>query len=161
MIPTVPHLRDLVRARTENWRITPIIIENGADKFAAMRLARAALAASGTVTLELALAATPMVISYRVDRVMLMLRSMLKTPTIVLANLVLGERAFPELLQEAGTAEALAAALEPLITGGAERDRQLAALAKIPDRMRLPEGTPSEAAAQAILAVLSRARLHR
>lgn len=161
LIPTVPHLRDLVRVRTENWHIKPILIENSADKFAAMRLARAALAASGTVTLELALAATPMVISYRVDRVMLMLRSMLKTPTIVLANLVLGERAFPELLQEAGTADALAAALDPLIAGGAERDRQLAALAKIPDRMRLPEGTPSEAAAQAILSVLSPARLHR
>lgn len=156
VIPVVPHVRDLIRQRTLSWRFKPILIENDSEKFAAMRLATAALAASGTVTLELALAATPMVVSYRVDRVMLMFRSMLKTPTIVLANLVLGERAFPELLQEAGTAEALAAALDPLIAGGPERDRQLTALRRLPERMRLASGTPSEAAADAVLRVLAR-----
>jgi lipid-A-disaccharide synthase len=76
---------------------------------------------------------------------------MIKAPSIVLANLVLGENAFPELIQERCTPTDLASALAPLLSGSPARDRQLAALARIPDRLRLPHGTPSEAAADVVL----------
>ena len=73
------------------------------------------------------------------------------TPSIVLPNLVLGERAFPELIQEYCTPVNLAAALAPILDEGPTRQRQLAALARVPGRMRLPRGTPSEAAADVVL----------
>ena len=154
VIPTVRYVRALIEQKTAAWAIQPHIIDGAADKYAAMRLARAALAASGTVTLELGLAGVPAVVSYKVDAVMLMLRSMLKTPSIVLTNLVAGKIIYPELLQEACTGEQLADALQPLLGESVARQRQVEALATIPERMQLPSGTPSEAAARAVLAVL-------
>jgi lipid-A-disaccharide synthase len=79
------------------------------------------------------------------------LRRMIKAHSIVLANLVLGENAFPELIQERCTGANLATALAPLLDDSPARTKQLAALAKIPDRLHLPRGTPSEAAADIVL----------
>jgi lipid-A-disaccharide synthase len=80
----------------------------------------------------------------------------LKVPSVVLANLVLQENVFPELLQEDCTPQKLAAALVPLLEGGnPERARQLAGLAKIPDKMLLDGTTPSQRAAETVLAVVS------
>lgn len=158
VIPVVPRLKAFVAERAQQWRVIPKLIEGSADKFAAMKRARAALAASGTVTLELALAQLPMVVAYKVDRVAApFLRRLIKAKTVVLANLVLDENAFPEFLQEDCSAENLAAALVPLFDGGAARDAQVAALARMPGLVRLPDGTPSGAAAAATLAVLQRA----
>ena len=121
-----------------------------------MRLARAALAASGTVTLELALAGTPMVVAYKVDALAApFLRRLIKGETVVLANLVLGANAFPEFLQEDCTAEKMAPVLSELLGKSARRDAQAAALARIPGKLKLAEGLPSEAAAKAVLAVLA------
>jgi lipid-A-disaccharide synthase len=154
LLPTVAHVRPLIEQRIANWAVRPHILEGAADKYAAMQLARAAVAASGTVTLELGLAGVPAVVSYKVDAVMLMLRSMLKTPSIVLTNLVAGKIIYPELLQEACTGDQLADALQPLLGESRERASQVTALAEIPARMRLASGTPSEAAAAAVLRVL-------
>lgn len=156
IVPAVASVRALIEQKAAKWQITPHIIDGASDKYAAMRLARAALAASGTVTLELGLAGVPAVVSYKVDAVMLMLRSMLKTPSIVLTNLVAGHSIYPERLQEACTGDQLADALEPLLGDSQARDAQVKALASIPALMQLPEGTPSEAAAKAVLAVLDR-----
>ncbi|NOT72218.1 MAG: lipid-A-disaccharide synthase [Hyphomicrobium sp.] len=155
VIPAVAHVRPLIEARSKNWKIAPIIVDGHADKYAAMKLARAALAASGTVTLELALANLPMAVAYKVDPVAApFLRRMIKAKTVVLANLVLGENAFPEFLQEDCNAARLANALIPLLGESPERRAQLAALARIPARVALPSGMPSEAAARAVLRVL-------
>lgn len=156
LIPAVPRLKGLIEERTSGWRIKPLVLD-ASDKFAAMKRARAALAASGTVTLELALANQPMVVAYKVDRIAApILRRLIKAKTAVLANLVLDDNAFPEFLQQDCTAEKMAAAVSPLISGGPERDAQLAALAKIPSLVRLAEGEPSDAAAAATLSVLKR-----
>ena len=77
------------------------------DKFAAFKLARAALAASGTVTLELALAGTPMVVAYRADPIASSMRFLLIAHSVVLPNLILGENVFPELLNKDCNGEAL------------------------------------------------------
>ena len=65
VLPTVPHLLPLIREGVADWAVTPRIVVEPAEKWAAFRRARAALAASGTVTLELALAGVPMVAAYR------------------------------------------------------------------------------------------------
>lgn len=155
VIPAVRHVRDLIVAKTSTWTPRPYIVDAGtADKYAAMRLARAALAASGTVTLELALAQTPSVVAYKVDKLIANLRFLLKVPSVVLANLVLGKNVYPEYLQEACTAEALADALVPLLSDTPERQAQLAALADTPEKLRLASSSPSIAAADTVLSVI-------
>lgn len=156
VIPAVRHVRDLIVAKTANWAQRPHIVDAAsADKYAAMRLARAALAASGTVTLELALAQTPSVVAYRVDKLIANLRFLLKVPSVVLANLVLGKNVYPEYLQEACTAEALSAAILPLLGETPERRAQLEALSGTPGKLRLASSSPSIAAADTVLAVVS------
>ena len=156
LIPAVRHVRDLIATKTAAWTPRPHIVDAGtADKYAAMRLARAALAASGTVTLELALAQTPSVVAYKVDKLIANLRFLLKVPSVVLANLVLGKNVYPEYLQEACTAEALADALVPLLSDTPERQAQLAALAETPEKLRLASSSPSIAAADTVLSAIS------
>lgn len=154
VIPAVRHVRDRIVAKTASWKPQPHIIDTD-DKYAAMRLARAALAASGTVTLELALAGTPSVVAYKVDKVMANLRFLLKVPSVVLANLVIGKNVYPEYLQEACTAENLANAIEPLLSDTDARSEQLEGLSLAPEKLRLAASSPSEAAAGVVLSVVA------
>lgn len=151
IIPVVPHLREMVEAQAQTWTTRPFLVDSEADKFRAFKLAHAALAASGTVTLELAIVGAPMIVAYRVDGLAARLRFLLKVPSVVLANLVLGENAFPEFLQEDCTAEHMSAALELLLRDTPERRAQLEALARVPKQMLLSSEAPSDIAAQVVL----------
>ncbi|KAB2941113.1 MAG: lipid-A-disaccharide synthase [Hyphomicrobium sp.] len=151
IIPVVPHVRAFIERHMQSWTVKPHLIEGEEDKFRAFKLAHAALAASGTVTLQLALAGTPMVVAYKVDAVAARLRFLLNVPSVVLANLVLEENVFPEFLQEECTPQNLASALEQLLRDTPERRAQLAALARIPPKMLLDGGTPSDFAAEIVL----------
>ena len=119
----------------------------------------AALAASGTVTLELALFGTPMVVAYKVEPVMApVLRRLITSKTSVLPNLVLGEQAIPEFHQENCTGARIANALAPLLDEGSpERDKQLAALARVP-RAHAAEERHAEPGGRARRAELCRER---
>jgi lipid-A-disaccharide synthase len=154
IIPAVASVRPLIEEGLNSWSVRPHLVSGDTDKYEAFRLAKAALAASGTVTLELALAGVPMVVAYQVDWLAARLRFLLKVPSVVLANLVIGENVFPELLQEDCVPEKLSAALEPLFGDTPERARQLDGLARIADRMTLNSGTPSERAADTAMAVI-------
>lgn len=151
VIPAVEHVRELVAERAVAWPIEARLVSGEDRKLAAFKLADAALAASGTVTLELALAGTPMVVAYRVDALAACLRFLVKTPHFALANLVLGERAFPELMQEDCTPAKLAAALHAVLADPVTGLAQRRALERLPGLMRLGAGTPSEAAARIVL----------
>jgi lipid-A-disaccharide synthase len=153
IVPVVESTRALVEERIEGWPPFPVhIVEEEVDRFRAFKLARAALAASGTATLELALAGCPMIVSYRVDRLALVFRDLVKPPHFALANLVLGERAFPELMQESCVPQELAPALEALLADTPEREAQLAALARVPAMMSTGATLPAIAAARRVLA---------
>jgi lipid-A-disaccharide synthase len=160
VIPALPHVRGMIDAAVAAWpadapRPVPIAGEDEATKFAAFKAARAALAASGTVTLELAMTRTPMVVAYRVDVVISMLRHLIRTRTSVLPNLILGELAIPEFHQERCTPDNLATALAPLLADGPERAAQLAALDRVPRALAPPAGrSPSEAAAAVVVGML-------
>ena len=155
VVPTVPSVEAAVRRAASAWPGRINFVTGEPDKFAAFRLARAALAASGTVTLELALSGTPMVVAYKVDFVIAMSRRLISAPSAVLANLILGENVFPEFLQEACRPEALARALAPLCNDGPERQRQLAGLNRTLERLEFDGSRPSEAAAAVVLAYLN------
>ena len=155
-MPTVASVRPVVEELIATWAVPPIALVGDADKFAAFRLARVALAASGTVTLELALAGTPMVVAYKVEPMAAHLRFMVKVPSIVLPNLVLEENAFPELIQEACTAPNLATVVADVFADTPARASQLRALSLIKPRMGLlADGTlrvtPSREAARIVL----------
>lgn len=154
IIPVVETVRDLVEAGCEGWPSPPHLVSGEDDKFKAFKLARAALAASGTVTLELALAGTPMVVGYRVDPIASRLRFLVKVPSVILANLVLDETVFPEFIQEACEPVTLADALELLLKDTPEREAQLEALARVPGKMLIGDQSPSEAASDVVLQLL-------
>ena len=99
-----------------------------------------------------------MVVAYRVDGAARHLRFLVKTPSIVLANLVLGDNAFPEFIQEECTDQHMAPALMALLRDTPERAAQLEALAKIPGKMLLSNELPSEAAARIVLAYAEQGR---
>ena len=154
IIPAVDGVRVDIEARARDWPVQPLIVRGQEDKYRAFKLADAALVTSGTVTLEVALAGTPMVVGYKVEGPAALLRPLLKTSSVVLANLVLGRNAFPELLQEDCTGEKFAAAIEPLLRASEVRTAQLAALAEITPRMIIENGPPSDAAARIVLSYL-------
>jgi lipid-A-disaccharide synthase len=155
IVPAVPSVRHLIEEQLPSWPQQPYLVEGEEDKFRTFKLADAALAASGTVTLELGVTGTPMAVAYRVDAIIDRLRFLLKVHSVVLANLVLGENAFPEFIQEECTPEKLSAALLPLLKDSPQRIAQRAALTKIREKMFLPEGAPSEKAMEAVLKILS------
>ena len=154
-LPAVPHLAQEIRERTASWSVKPRIVEGEAAKWQAFRSADAALAASGTVTLELGLSGIPMVVAYKVSKIeALILRPLIKAQSIVLTNLVLGENAIPELIQEDCTPETLAAALLPLLSETPERRAQEEALRRLDELMRIGDEVPSERAARIVDEVL-------
>ncbi len=151
LLPAVSARREMIEALAKDWVIKPHIIEGEDDKFRAFKIADAALAASGTVTLELAVAGAPMVVAYKVDAVASRLRFLLKVPSVVLANLVLGEEPFPEFLQEDCVPEKLAVAVGDLLSETPALAAQKKALEKIPERLETGAETPSQAAARVVL----------
>ena len=157
VLPTLPHVESEVRARAARWAVEPRIEVGEAAKLAAFRAAHAALAASGTVTLELALAGVPMVGAYKVSRLEERLKHFIKLPlSILLPNLILGERAIPEFLLGDCTPPNLAAALAGLLRDGPARSAQLAALARLEARMLVGDGVvPSACAAREVLATIA------
>ena len=152
VLPTVPHVADRVREAARDWPTPLHIIEDEGDKFASFDAANAALAASGTVTTELALSRTPFVAAYRVGAVTYALgRWLFKLPYFTLVNLLLEHRAVPEFLQADASPENLAAALVPLLTDANAAKRQVADLEEAAQKLGQGGEAPSLRAARAIL----------
>jgi lipid-A-disaccharide synthase len=152
VIPAVSRLAEDIRRLAANWTVRPAIVEGEDEKFAALRRAHAALAASGTATLELALAGVPMVVAYWVDPIARPVAKLIvRVKSIVLANLVIGENVVPEFLNEAASPERLAEEAIRLLDDTAERRRQVAAFERLDDAMSLGTETPSGRAADAVL----------
>ena len=150
VLPAVSHLREEIERLVEHWPIKPLLVAGEEGKYRAFREARVALAASGTVTLELALSAVPQVVAYQVSGLEAQLRHFITVPSIVLPNLILDELAFPEFLQDQCTPAHLTRALLSLLGESVERADQLAACARLDERMRVSV-PPSDRAADIIL----------
>ena len=163
LLPTMPHLLEAVREGVTrwqtDWQIEPRIVVGEQEKRAAFRIARAALAKSGTVTLELALSGVPMVAAYRAGRAeaFIVLRA-ITVPTVILANLVIGANVVPEFVQNDCTPEKLANALRDVLVDSEVRRRQLEAFAKIDAIMSTGSASPSVRAADIVLATMRKGR---
>jgi lipid-A-disaccharide synthase len=152
VLPTVAHVRTAVGAATDGWPSPLHILEDDADKYAAFKAADVALAASGTVTTELALAGTPMVVAYRLGWLTYALaRPFISVPYITLVNIILGRGAIPEFIQGRCTGKNLAAAVLALLRNPDNRQRQRLDLAEAMKELGVGDEPPSLRAARALL----------
>ncbi|RTL54541.1 MAG: lipid-A-disaccharide synthase [Bradyrhizobiaceae bacterium] len=155
VLPTTPHLLPQVEAAMQDWKLRPRIVTGEADKRAAFRIAHAALAKSGTVTLELALAGVPMVTLYRGTQFeAFVARRVVRVPSVILANLVLGENAVPEYLQDDCRVEKLLPALQDILADTPVRRRQIEAFGKLDRIMGVGAQSPSQRAADIVIAAM-------
>jgi lipid-A-disaccharide synthase len=159
VIPTVPHLARPVHEASARWPLPPRVVIEPAEKEAAFRSARAALAKSGTVTLELAVAGVPMVTAYRGSNLEYYTVGKglgRRLHSIILPNLILGENAIPELHQHRCQPDLLADAMVPLIGDTEQRRRQIEAFGRLDAIMDSGANTPSARAADVVLEMLGR-----
>ena len=159
VLPTMPHLQDVIREGVKGWPAQPRIIVGEQEKKAAFRSAHAAFVKSGTVTLELALAGVPMVAAYKVGAVEAwILRRAIRGSSVILANLVIGENVVPEFLQQDCTAAKLAPALRDILGDSPLRRRQTEAFAGLDAIMSTGGQPPSARAADIVLTTMRKAR---
>jgi lipid-A-disaccharide synthase len=159
ILPTMPHLEAAVADGLKGWPVQPRVVMGEQEKRAAFRIAHAALAKSGTVTLELALSGVPMVTAYRTGAIEAsILRRLIKVESVILANLVIGENVIPEYLQEACTPENLAGAVRELLSDTALRRKQVEAFARLDRIMSTGDQPPSARAADIVLATMRKSQ---
>jgi lipid-A-disaccharide synthase len=157
VIPTIENVADQVAAGTGAWPIRPLIVSGQKEKFDAFAASQAALAASGTVALELAMAGVPMVIAYRLNPLSaLVARRMVKVRFVNLINLVLDRAVVPELLLGDCTPARLSAAVGRLLSDATARDEQREAFRSALERLGRGGTSPSLRAADDILRILAK-----
>lgn len=160
VLPTMPHLVDAVQAALATWPVPPRVVLGEIDKRAAFRQAHAALAKSGTVTLELAISGVPMITAYRGGAIEAAIaRRVVRLTSVILANLVIGENVVPEYLQQDCRAGTLMPALRDVLTDTPLRQRQIDAFARIDAIMATGDESPSEKAAQIVIGLLPKTPL--
>ncbi len=156
VIPVAAPVAGLVREATAGWAAPPMLIEDDAGKADAFVGATAALACSGTVSTELALAGCPMVICYRLGSLTYaILKRLIRTRYVTLFNVAAKREIARELIQDACTGDALAQAVAPLLDDPARREAQTAEQTAALDLMGRWQGDPSGRAADAVLALLA------
>ena len=149
VMPAVPRLKEHLKQETTNWPVKPEIVDSS-DNAESFAEARAALATSGTVALELALHRVPMVVAYRIDPLARMLSNLITTWSAVLPNLILDRVLVPEEHNEMVIPERLARYLERLMADGPERAGQLKGFDELAKAMKTKQ-PPGELAAEIIL----------
>jgi lipid-A-disaccharide synthase len=151
-LPTVRGVAGLVRELTAGWAVKPEIIEDAALKRGAFAAADVALAASGTVSLELAANGRPMVIAYDMHPLTLwLMRRAALVDTVTLVNLVSETRVVPEFIGPDCRADLIAPALEAVL---ADPSAQRAAMALTMERLGRGGEPPGLRAARSVLAAL-------
>nr|WP_281354725.1 lipid-A-disaccharide synthase [Roseospira navarrensis] len=151
--PTVATVAETVESALRDWPVPAVAVRGTAAKYDAFAAANAALAASGTVSLELAMAGVPHVIAYRVNPLSAAIfRRMTRLKYAGPVNLLLDRLVVPELLQETCRPDRLVAAVAPLLDGAAEAEAQRALLSEACTRLAgKPDAPPPSARAAAVI----------
>jgi len=159
VIPAAPTVAEMVKARVAGWPNRAHVLEGDEAKLDGMKAATVALACSGTVTTELALAGAPMVIGYRVGAVTYaLLKRLIRTRYITLFNIAAQDFVAPELVQDDCAGPRLAAEVALRLDDFALRQRQVAAQYAALEKMGRGGPDPNEAAAEAVLKILEARR---
>ncbi len=156
VIPAAPTVAASVKAQVAGWPHRAHVVEGDEAKYDAMKAATVAMACSGTVTLELALAGCPMVVGYRFDRLTyFILKQLIRTKYVVLFNIAVQRFIAPELIQDECNGPRLAREIGQRLDDAAFRARQVADQFDALDRMGRGGPDPSDAAADALLNLLA------
>ena len=156
VVPAAQSVAGEVTAAAAAWPFPALVILDETGKYAAFAAADAALAASGTVSLELALAGTPTVIAYRVSPLSAWIgRRLIRVRFVSLANIVLDREVVPEFLQERCRPDLLAPALGDLLNDPEVRQRQIEGAREAVAQLGGDGPLPSRRAARAVLSVFS------
>lgn len=162
VIPTVRGVAGLVRDMTRRWPTAPVVVEGETERRAAFASADLALAASGTVSLDLAANDVPMVIGYDVAPISRMIIGLLlRTDTVTLVNLVSESRAIPEFLGRKCQPAPMSRALYDLMESREAQDAQHDAMRLTMERLGRGGEAPGLRAARSVMAVLSSERQPR
>ena len=160
LVPAALSVTELVQSEVAHWPGTPVVLDTrgmGKDaglaaKHAAFAMADYALAASGTVSLELAAAGTPMIVAYDMNRISrAIIQRMIKVNSVNLVNIVTGSQTVPEFIGANCTPQAIGAALVDLITNPAQGAAQRAAMVEAMEKLGKGGTPPGLRAAQAVL----------
>ena len=155
VVPVVPHTREAVRARVAGWPIQPILVEDESEKIAAFSAANAALAASGTATLELGMAGLPSVVAYKMGGMMgALLMRVLRVPSAVIVNLVLDAPVMQEFLEDRCTADLITPAVNALLLDDALNSEKRAQLLPLADALGGGGQSPATRAAVIIRSLI-------
>ncbi|MBP0440940.1 lipid-A-disaccharide synthase [Tianweitania sediminis] len=149
VIPTVPHVAELVTQAAKGWSTAPQVVQGEISKTEAFARADLAMAASGTVLLELALARVPMISCYSTDIVMKLATRIITTWSAALPNLIADRVVVPEFINDYLRPALMARQLEALIQGPA-RQAQLDGFDEVVRRMATDRPS-SQIAAEAVL----------
>ncbi|MBO6948370.1 MAG: lipid-A-disaccharide synthase [Rhodospirillales bacterium] len=153
VVPTLKSISNEIRIRTSDWD-NILIIDDEGEKYDAFAAADAAIAASGTVSLELAMAGVPSLIAYRVAPLSAFIaKRLIRVKYASIVNLILDKPAIPEFLQENCTPENMTPVLADLLRAGRERDTQMGEISKALDALKPGDDRPSVAAARVVLNV--------
>jgi lipid-A-disaccharide synthase len=159
VIPTVSTVHEEVAAAAKDWGVRAVAVRSAEQKYDAFAASNAAIAASGTVTLEVALANLPMVVAYRVNPVThAIVRRLVKVRFANLLNIVLDRPAIPELLQHDCTPEQLARELTQLLDDRLARDREIEAYDEGLKRLGRGDVSPGLRAADCVLSLIAERR---
>ncbi len=155
VLPTLPHLKPALEEALASWPVKVHLTIDEAGKWSAFHAGTAALAASGTVSLELTVARCPTVVAYKVNPLTAMvLRRMLKIDYASITNLILNEEVLPEFIQENFTAANLVEAVSGLLNDDALRAKQLDRIGEALEALGEGGPSPAERAAQAVLEMI-------
>ncbi len=153
VIQVPPELLPRMREAIADWPVNPLLMDNSTHKKDLFAAATAAIAKSGTIGLECALAGLPSIVAYKATRLSaFLLRRMLTVRYVNLANLLADRLIIPELIQENCTAPQIGEALVPLLTDPTVRAAQVTQVANIAAMLGVNDPqSPSEKAAEIIL----------
>lgn len=155
VVPTVPHVAQIVRDGCLEWPVWPRFVESAEEKWRTFGEADAALAASGTVLLELALSRVPMISCYRPDWMASQLMRFVTTWSAALPNLIADWPVVPEFYNDFVRPEYLARLIEQLWADTPARIAQIDGLLHVARRMKMPK-PPGDLAAEVVLRRIGR-----
>lgn len=151
VIPVLPHLENYIKEETKTWPVPVIFVRSDSDKYDAFAASQAALACSGTVSIELALAGLPAVIAYKLNWLSAKIaRKVVKSPYVTLVNIMSKREVMPELLLEDCTPEKLSDNVELLLSDPTKHAQQVADLVRIASWLGQGQFLPSEKAADTV-----------
>ncbi len=157
VIPTVQTVEDRVKQMVEESGLPIIVVNNESDRHDAFCASEVAIAASGTVALELAMIDVPHIIAYKLSSLSAWLaRHFLKIQFVNLSNILLGREIIPELLQENCNEEKIIYYVEELLKKEAVYERQMEGFSKVKELLGVGEQTPSANACDVVFNMINK-----